>query len=149
MTRTRATVAALAVLALLTACGGSSSGTTSDTSAPAPASSSPSEAATDTPSSPTPQVSTDTGTPGPVPTTLQALQLCATALGYATAAISGAPSAQMSTFEQAVASARSKATDTEAALSAQAGVVVDAVATGDQAAIQDAGKRMGELCGSG
>lgn len=149
MTRTRSALAAVAVLALLTACGSSGSATSSSTSpASAPT---PSATPSETPAT-TPSESASVGTsrtPRAVPTSLQALQLCAITLGYATGALAGAPEAQMKTFEAGIASAQQKAGPAEAELAAQAGVVVETIKSGDQEAISAAGKKMGELCGSG
>lgn len=153
MTRTRSFLAAVVVTALLSACGSSGSvadaGSASPTSGSPTATSSESASASETPSGSASPSESGSGSPRPVPTSLQALQLCAITLAYATGALAGAPDGQMKTLEEGIASARQKATPAEAELAAQAGVVVDAIKAGDQAAVSASGKQMGLLCGSG
>ena len=144
MNTARIAVTAVAALALLTACGGSS-GSPAPADSALTASGSPSETATPTESSSSPE--SPSSTPG-LASSLVALQLCGTTLGYAAGAIAGVPADQLSTLEQGVASAQSKAGTAEAALLEQSKAVVAAVSSGDQAAITDAGQKMGELCGA-
>lgn len=149
MTRTRIAASAVALLALLTACGGSGSGSTPATSS-ATGSSSASVSASETPT-PTPEDSSSSPAANPtgLAGSLAALQLCGTTLGYAAGAIAGVPADQLSKLEVGVASAQSKTGAAEAELLAASKSVVDAVKGGDQQAITDAAQKMGDLCGAG
>jgi len=134
----RPALAAVSVLALLTACG---SGSPATSDSPAATTSPSSTPGPDGPSAPAP---TATG-----PTSLAALQLCATTLGYAAGALSGATAEQLATFQAGVVSSQSKAGPAEAALVVQSQAVLAAGASGDRTEIGATGKKMGELCGAG
>jgi hypothetical protein len=147
MTRTRIAVSAVALLALLTACGGGSEGsggTTPSASGSASSSSSaPSETATPTADESTPG---DDGTG--LPTSLVALQLCGTTLGYAAGALAGVPTDQLTTLETGVASAQEEAGTAEPQLVAQSRGGLEAAQSGDKDALTAAAKTMGDLCGA-
>lgn len=149
MTRMRIAASAVALLALLTACGGSGSSSTPTTPSAADPSSS-SASATDTPTAtPDDSSSSPAANPSGLPGSLVALQLCGTTLGYAAGAVAGVPADQLSKLEVGVASAQNQAGPAEAELLAASKAVVDAVKGGDQQAIASAARTMGDVCGAG